>query len=160
MKREFGFHDFRHTATSAIKRFTCLVTISSKANRYHRSVWLPVSAFIALHRHVLCRIWQKSGLNPTRDTHVRAWNGQVTSSDRIRHSVYGSFLMRYRPTHPAGNRSRGEWGKGEGRVIRHLPFHYCFRDTAAWHAISWSVSPLVRQSHGREIAPHYAHVDR
>jgi len=40
MKREFGFHDFRHTATSAIKRFTCLVTISSKANRYHRSAIL------------------------------------------------------------------------------------------------------------------------
>lgn len=96
---------------------------------------LLVSAFIALHRRVLRRIWQKSGLNPTRDMHARAGTSRVTASGipltgHPRRDIPG------RPT-PLGI-------GGEGRVIRHLPFHYCFaRDTAAWHAIARSIPPLV-----------------
>lgn len=69
------------------------------------------------------------------------WDNQATTS--------GVPLMGHlrrdtdRPT-PIGNRGRDERGKGERRVIRHLPFHYCLtRGTAAWHAIARSIPPLV-----------------
>lgn len=59
---------------------------------------------------------------------------------------------------------QGEGAEDEGRVIRHLPFHYsCFAgETAARHAIARSILPLVFVRATGElgkIASHYAHVD-
>lgn len=162
----FGFHDFRHAAFCN-QVFYVPVSLLSLRRRVvisaQRSIiQLLVSAFITLHRRVLRRIWQKSGLNPTREMHARAGTIEwphPTSRLRLGHPQRGHTSW---PT-PLVIGSRGERSKGEGRVIRHLPFHYCFtRDTAAWHAIARSIPPLYLHPSEPwtlnvcEIATHYA----
>lgn len=83
-----------------------LVIIPTKASRYQGSaIQLLVSAFIALHRRVLRRIWQKSGLNP-RDTHARAGT--------IEWPHPGIPLMGHLPTRstPLGIVASGKGGQG------------------------------------------------
>lgn len=145
-----------------------LVIIPAKASRYHRG---PPIARIRFYRATSARApsnLTKIGVKPDPEICISLAPRQ--SSDRIRHPAYGSSLTRY-PTEPTrrpvgNNVARGrETGEGEGRVIRHLPFHYCFaRDTAAWHAIARSISPLVFTSvrsmdagHMRNRAPLRAH---
>lgn len=97
------------------------------------------------------------------------------SSHPAHHLAYGSSSTRDTELRSAGTNVIGTMGKvtggeegggggeDEGRVIRHLPFHYsCFAgETAARHAIARSILPVFVRATDElgKIASHYAHVD-